>query len=115
MKPSKLVSAVVLFLGGCQTYPDKPGYTVTVPGDYKAIADCFYEKVANPRGFIKTDLDSIHTSRITSGTSDVTTLRLDFVGVGPSMTEVRGFLGQAFASSNWNGSYKPIIEQCSKG
>ncbi len=98
-------------LASCQTYGEDPNYTMTITGEYRALADCWYLKVANPRGYIKTDLTSIRTVRVTMGSDSWTTARVDFVETSPGTTEVRGAIGVAAAGSYWR-SIERDVRQC---
>lgn len=101
--------AGLAMLAGCQTYSDKANEVAVVPGDYQALADCYYLRTANPRGFQKADLPSRRTVTITMGNADFTTMRLDFVGREPGRTEVRGYTnGLAFGASVWRDTLATV-------
>lgn len=106
------LAGLAVTLSGCQTYSDGPSQSRTFAGDYQALADCYYLARANPRGFSKVDLPSLKTVTITMGSADVTTMRIDFVGIAPGRTEVRGHMnGLAFGESMWKDTVK-TIEGC---
>ncbi len=113
MKAGAIAASTALCLSGCATYGDTPNHTITVNGNYQFLADCYYEKTANPRGFQKVDLASLKTSRITAGSPDMTVFRIDFIGVDETRTEVRAFTsGQAFGEYNWNVGVQPAVRAC---
>jgi len=100
-------------LGGCATYGDEADQRIVVAADYQALADCYWEREANPRGFNKVELPSAKTSRITAGSDTFTTLRIDFVGLEDGRTEVRGFTsGMAAGAAYWRGQVLPALEAC---
>lgn len=77
-----------LVMAGCQAHSSSPTHTMTVSGNYKAVAECFYLKVRSEGYWKKDDLDSMNTTRIILGTNIADVGRVDFVGIAPDRTQV---------------------------
>ena len=59
-----LLCGCTVILAGCATTPYEPTFRTVLPGNYQAVADCYYQK--NPTGFQKTDTPSTRTSSISA-------------------------------------------------
>lgn len=107
----------LLLLAGCvggETIPDSAIHSLTVAGDYNAVADCTYsalEKQWSPR---KADQPSRSTTALTLSTNDYDYAKLTFTKVGANSTRVDAHLGAfAFANSIWNKDWRPAVQKCS--
>ena len=64
----RLTVCLMLVLGGCQSTIEEPNQTTVLAGDYTAVSDCFYRKVATTPGYKKVDAPSTRTITIEGST-----------------------------------------------
>jgi hypothetical protein len=109
MRMKRLTVCVVLVLGGCQSTTDEPNQTTVLAGDYRAVSDCFYRKVATTPGYKKVDAPSTNTIEGSpdGGSAD----KIDFIAAGEGITKVQARLGTPGAGEAWAG-YLSILKQC---
>lgn len=92
-------------LTGCQMHSSEPTKTMTVAGNYKAVADCFYLKMRGEGMWRKDDLESMNTSQVVMGTDRFAAGRIDFVGTSTDQTAVTLLIPHA-------DKFTPKIQAC---
>ena len=107
----RLTVCLMLVLGGCQSTTDEPNQTTVLAGDYRAVADCFYRKVATTPGYKKTEAPSTSTTTITGRTDGGSADKIDFTATGEGITKVRAQLGTPGAGEAW-ARYLSVLKQC---
>ena len=106
----RLTVCIVLVLGGCQSTIEEPTRTTVLPGDYRAVSDCFYRKVATTPGYKKVDAPSIRTNTI-KGSAGGSADNIDFIATGEGITKVQAQLGTPGADKAW-ANYLLVLKQC---
>ena len=105
----RLTVCLMLVLGGCQSTTSEPNQTTVLAGDYRAVADCFYRKVATTPGYKKIEAPS--TSTITGRTDGGAADKIDFIATGVGITKVQAQLGTPGAGEAW-ARYLSVLKQC---
>ena len=107
----RLTVCLMLVLGGCQSTTDEPNQTTVLAGDYRAVADCFYRKVATTPGYKKTEAPSTSTTTITGSTDGGSADKINFTATGEGITKVQAQLGTPGADKAW-AHYLSVLKQC---
>ena len=105
----RLMICAMLFLGGCQSTVEEPDQTTVLAGDYQALSDCFYRKVATTPGYRKTDAPAARTNTIEGSRDGGSADKIDFIATGEGITKVHARLGAPGAA--W-AHYLSILKQC---
>ena len=84
-----LIAAVAgVALTSCQTQSSEPSAVIEVAGDYRAIADCFFLKNRGFGYWSKDDLDSMKSSHVRLGTTQIEAGRVEFTEIAAGRTRV---------------------------
>ena len=107
----RLTVCLMLVLGGCQSAIEEPNKTTVLAGDYTAVSDCFYRKVATTPGYQKVDAPSTRTITIEGSTNGGSADKIDFIATGEGITKVQAQLGTPGADKAW-ARYLAVLKQC---
>lgn len=103
--------ALLLSATGCVLTPDKPNWEMIVRADRSAVADCVYLRLSERNtNWIRTDLPSVQTVRLTSANDDVRIGVIDFVSDGSS-TRVVSRLHEGL-QVGWTQSIAEMVRNC---
>ena len=107
----RLMICTMLVLGSCQSAIEEPDQTTVLAGDYQALSDCFYRKVATTPGYKKTDAPSTRTNAIEGSIDGGSADKIDFIATGEGITKVHAQLGTPGATKAW-AHYLSLLKQC---
>jgi hypothetical protein len=101
----------MLAIGGCQSAAEEPNQSTVLAGDYQAVANCFYQKVATTPGYRKVDMPSTNTSTIEGGRDGGSQDKIAFTATGDGITKVQTQLDTPGSAEAWS-RYLIILRQC---
>lgn len=109
-----LVVACAVVVAGCVSYGDAVDHSMTLRGDYKAVADCAYDALlGEPVLGDKVDLDSKNMRSILFRDRDNIVGRINFISAGPNATRVDAHMGYIVAKGYvWRSRWAPKIQTC---
>lgn len=107
------VISVVLFVSGCQSYSDDPARSITVAGNYVALADCSYLAVEKEGAWRREELPSKNNVRLLRGDDKYAIAKVDFDGISPTETRITmRFMTPIQGPNYYPDRMQKVVENC---
>jgi hypothetical protein len=109
-----LVITSLMFISSCVTTPTVTDFSVTLPGNYQAIADCAYPYLRKEDLiWSKVDFPSEQKTELVFANDAVEAAKIVVTSVGTNSTRVDSYMSQ-WRKGYWESKHRPIFDTCSQ-